>query len=277
MDDKTKEVISQAAALVAIIQFIISFIAGAFARLKFSTPISVLVGIVVFVVLIGACFIFKKQRKRISIVLLEWYRYIRAPKREKTIKNKVIEYTYKDLETMSLKVQYSVKFHNGSHKSIEDKMNWTAGPINDNDISALVTGQTTHFIPSHEKDDIQTFLGYQYFIIKFPKTYTSQDGDVPTGFILDTLHDPDHKAKSCLISGIYDKTDGLTLRVRFASNLNVSNIRKLKYIDYLDEEPYENIPGELQVDPEDRNFNYVEFKIPRPIFRGKCAIDWDFV
>ena len=277
MDDKTKEVITQAAALIGIIQFAFSLIVGVFARLKFSTGCSIIIGASVFVVLLVILLLFKKLRKRIAIFLLEEYRFISAPKREKIIKDKVAEYTYKDLETMSLKVQYSVKFHNGSHKSIEDKMNWTAGPINDNDISALVTGQTTHFIPSHEKDDIQTFLGYQYFIIKFPKTYTSQDGDVPTGFILDTLHDPDHKAKSCLISGIYDKTDGLTLRVRFASNLNVSNIRKLKYIDYLDEEPYENIPGELQVDPEDRNFNYVEFKIPRPIFRGKCAIDWDFV
>ena len=274
MDDKTKEVISQAAALVAIIQFIISFIAGALARLKFSTPISVLVGIVVFVVLIGACFIFKKQRKRISIVLLEWYRYIRAPKREKTIKNKVIEYTYKDLETMSLKVTYLVKFNNGSHNSIEEKMNWTAGPVND--ISASVSSQAIRLIPADEKNDIQTFLGYQYFEIKFSKTYTSEDRYIPTGFIMNELKDRDHRAKSCLISGVYDKTDGLLFRLRFASNLSVSNIRKLKYIDYLDEEPYENVAGELLVDPNDRDYNIVEFKIPHPIFGGKYAIDWDF-
>lgn len=276
MDNKSKDVLSQASSLLTIGDVFLSLLSFCIARLaSLPTMYSVLIGGGTMILLVAFFSIFPKIRKSFSVYLLERWRFVTAPKRDKTIKNKIVTYTYDSMEKLSLQVSYGVKFHGGTHDSLEDKCAWTAGDVCQ--VEPIIAGQTIRMIPRSDKNDIQTFVGYQYFELQFHKTYSSHDGFIDTGFLMPNLYDNEHKAKTCLVSGIYDKTDGLTLRLRFASNLHVENVRKLSYVDYLDEEPYQNDKGTLQIDEKDSNYHCVEFTIPCPIFGGKYAIDWDFV
>lgn len=272
MDMKSKEILGTASAILSLVQVVVSALVGLLSALKFNVPQSVVIGFVFFVIL---CAFLKGAKIKISLYLYEWLRYILAPKREKTHHNKCVEYTYIDRNTMKMDVKYSVKFYSGTHDHVEEKVSWTAGKVDS--IEPYFENQTIEMIPADKQNDVQSFLGYQFFNIKFSKLHSSKEKPIDVGFKMPNLKDPDGKARTCLIAGIYDKTDKLTLRVRFTSELKVSNIRKLKYANYLDKEAYSCEKAELQIDPSDSRFHYVEFEILRPIWYGKCAIDWDFV
>lgn len=257
--------------VLTIIQFVFPIFTGFVAHLlNASLYLSVGIAVVCFVICIT---LLKFFRHSLMLHLLESFYYLLAPRKNWTCRDKVIEYTYKDRETLTLRVEYKVKLTSNSCKEIPDKLKWSAGEVDK--ISSVVSGQEIIPVENAKKDDIQAHLGYQDFLIRLPKVYTKSDPPFPTGFKCDALHDPQHKAMTCLIAGIYQKTNKITLRVRFSKSLNVRNIRKLKFADFLDNEHYDCERGELKLD-EAQEFHYVEFSIKRPISGGKYAIDWDF-
>lgn len=255
----------------ATVQFWGPLVAGGIACFC-QAPWYVVIGIAVAVLFL-IIFLLRKQRQGLMIWLLGSLQKIASPKKTWEQRDKVAEYTYLDRETLTFQVNYNVKFLSGSHKKIPDKCKWTAGDVDS--ISAVSNGQKIVLVPESEKDDIQAQLGYQDFFIELPKAYTKRDSPLPTGYRCGNLHDPEHKAKTCLVIGVYRKTEPLTIRVRFNVSLKVTNIRKLKYADYLDDEPYESTPDKLKLD-KDPQFHYVEFIIKHPICGGKYAIDWEF-
>lgn len=257
--------------ILTIIQFTVPIITGVVAHF-FNAPLYLSVGIAV-VCFVICIILLRFFRRSLMLRLLELFYYLLAPRKSWICKDKVIEYTYIDRETLALRVDYKVKLTSNSCKEIPDKLKWSAGEVDK--ISSVVSGQKIIPVENAKKDDIQAHLGYQDFLIKLPKIYTKGESPFPTGFKCDALHDPNHKAMTCLIAGIYQKTNKITLRVRFSKSLNVRNIRKLKFADFLDNEHYDCETGELRLD-EAQEFHYVEFSIKRPILGGKYAIDWDF-
>lgn len=269
--DNQSTYLSNIGSVLTIVQFLLPIATG-FAAHCFQAPLylSVGMGIICFAVCI---ILLRHFRDFLVIRLLEVLHYLLAPRKGWICRDKVIEYTYIDRETLTLRVDYKVKLISSSCKEIPDKLKWSAGSVDE--ISSVVPGQEIICVEDGKRDDIQAHLGYQDFLIKLPKVYTKGEAPFSTGFKCDALHDPQHKAKTCLIAGIYQKTNRITLRVRFSKSLNVINIRKLKFADFLDSEHYDCETGELKLD-EKQEFHYVEFSIKRPILGGKYAIDWDF-
>lgn len=187
--------------------------------------------------------------------------------------DKVAVYTYENLETMTFRVSYKVKFNSGTNRHILDRIKWSGGNVKK--IEEIVQGQKITEIPA--QDDILFQLGFQSFQIDLRRDYTKKDDPLSTGYFCRCPFDKDHKAMTCLVMGVYQKLNSLTLRVRFQKDLKVdtSSIRKLKYARYLDRGPYDIKPGKLEI--EDQNYNYVEFIIKNPIPGGKYAIDWEFL
>lgn len=216
--------------------------------------------------------LFRKWRHLLFLRLLSLLHRQVSPQKPWEHRNKVFEYTYHDREHMTFQVRYSVKFRSGSHTSVPDRCKWTAGNVR---VSPLEQGQSITMIPEDKKGDVQAQLGYQDFLIELPHAYTRRDPPLPIGYICEDLYDPHHKAMTCLIAGSPRKTDQITLRVRFHRTLRVTHIRKLKYADYLDDEPYEREDGRLELE-EHSDYHYVEFVIRHPIIGGKYAIDWEF-
>lgn len=186
-------------------------------------------------------------------------------------RNKVAEYTYEDRETMTFRVSYEVKIHSGSSKHILDRIKWSAGDVDN--IRAIEQGQRISLISTN--DDILFQLGFQSFRIDFSRDYSKEDGFFPTGYYCQCPPDPEHKAMPCLVMGVYQKLDRLTLRLRFNKSLNVENVRKRSYSRYLDAVSYKSEYDQLKLS-KDQKYNYVDFTIDHPIPGGKYAIDWVF-
>ena len=88
------------------------------------------------------------------------------------------------------------------------------------------------------------------------------------------MRDAKHKASPHLASGIYEETDEIVLRVIFPMEINITNIRKLEFIHYTDEEHFHCINENT---PEIRNGKKViEYPVKSPIYGGKYIIDWEF-
>lgn len=269
--EKPSSRLGLASDIFTVIQFLAPILAGLIARLcKASLYLSIGIGVVVFLLLL---FTLRWFRRPISARLLGFLQNSITSKSDFECRDKVIEYTYHSRESLSYQSNYTVKILSGSRTEIPDKLKWSAGEVSS--FSAVVTGQSIVPIPDAKKDDVQAYLGYQDFHIQLPKRYTKHDQPFPTGFRCNSLKDPERKAMTCLIAGIYWKTTRITLRVRFDKSLNVINIRKLKFSDFLDTEPYDSEPGTLKLDKEQK-FHYVDFTIPHPILGGKYAIDWEF-
>lgn len=266
--------LSQASSWITLFQFLVAVITGIISKLKLSAVGSTAVGALVFLGIFIFFHHFKGIRDRIAIAIFERWKYLCAPPKSRILKSQIAEYTYINRKTMSLHVSYSVKFTQGTHSCFVDRLKWTAGPVSE--IKPIFSNQTIEMIPESQQTDIQSFVGYQYFKIQFQKDYTIKDGFIDAGYKIPALLDPEQKAKSCFIAGIYDKTSLLVLRVKFPAGMSIKNIRLLKYVDYLDEEPYYCKEGQLKVDGNDTSSCYVEFVVPHPIYKGKCAIDWDF-
>lgn len=273
MDNKNNKSVylSNVGSILTIVQFVVPIVTGLAAHL-FNAPLYLSFGIALVCFAVVAVLL-RCLRQSFMTRLLEFLYYLITPKKNWECKDKVIEYTYLDRETLSLRVDYKVKPISNSYREISDKLKWSAGDVDN--IVNVVQGQEIVPILDAKKDDIQAHLGYQDFLIKLPKVYTKRDPPFATGFKCDRLYDPNHKATTCLIAGIYQKTNRITLRVRFSKSLNVVHIRKLKFADFLDNEHYDCELGELKLD-ETQSFHCVEFSIKRPICGGKYAIDWDF-
>lgn len=243
---------------------------------------SITLGIATFVILILLLWAYRRFLRK---SLQRWKRALEArllalvngllcPKNSYECRNKVAEYTYLSREEMALQVTYEVKFISGTHRSITDRLKWSAGLADQ--ISSVVPGQEITPLGEEEKDDILLQLGYQNFKIKLSNNPLSrEDSPVSTGYRCDGLYDPEHKALTCFVTGVPQKINRLTLRVRFDMSLKVSNIRKLKYARYLDSIPYDITRCKPEID-EAREFQYVEFTIKHPVPGGKYAIDWEF-
>lgn len=214
----------------------------------------------------------RRLRHALAARLLGFAHNLLPPQNDLECRDKVAEYTYRDREILDFQLTYKVKFNSGS-RQIPDRLKWSAGEVDR--ISSVDPNQEIVPISSTEKDDVLFQLGYQDFNIKLHRLYTRHDRPLLTGYLCEGLHDPDHKAMTCLVIGVYQKTNRVTLRVRFAASLKVVNVRKLKYARYLDTEPYDSQPAEPKLDREEK-FRVVEFVIRHPIPGGKYAIDWEF-
>lgn len=232
--------------------------------------VSVIVAVVALLLIV---FLMRRYRHVLGAKILALLHDCFFPQRDWEEKDKVIEYIYLDRETMAFVNECTIKIVGGPYREIPGKFKWSVGEVEE--VSATVTGQKIIPFPDAKKDDIQAHLGYQDFFIKLPKTYYKRDRPFPIGFRCDRLHDPERKATTCLIAGIYRKTNRITMRLKFDKSLNVINIRKLKFADFLDVEPYDCETSELKLD-ETQRFHYVEFTIRHPIVGAKYAIDWEF-
>lgn len=258
--------------MITVVPFLVSAAIAAIAYLcKVPLYVSLPLAALLFFLVVR---LLRKHRHAVGARLLAFVHGQFFPQRDWESIDELAEYTYRDRETMEFLSQYKVKVVSGLYKEIPDRFKWSAGKVDR--VSAIERGQDIVPIPDEKKDDVQVHLGYQDFHITLPKSHSYHDKPFPTGFRCEGLHDPGHKAITCLIVGIYRKTSRMTLRVRFAKSLNVTQIRKMKYADFLDAEPYECKPGKLELD-EAQEFHFVEFTIDHPIVGAKYVIDWEFI
>lgn len=188
-----------------------------------------------------------------------------APDKLCEIVSKNLVYEYLSMTEMSFKNEFYVKPLHDGLDSFSDKYKWTG--------SESVMPEP--LVNTHRIELVDSINGFdRYKIIFGNKCYNKHDGPLKTGIILKNMRDTDKTACPYLSTGIYDKTKNLTLQVCFPMNLNPTNIRKLEYIHYTDEEHYrcinENSPEIID------NRKIISWNIKKPIFGGKYVIDWEF-
>lgn len=201
------------------VQFWGPALAGAAARLL-RAPWYV-VAIAAALTLLLTIFFSRRLRHSLAARLLGLAHNLLPPQNDFESRDKVAEYTYRDRETLDFRVTHKVKFNSGS-RQIPDRCKWSAGEVDR--ISSVDPNQEIVLIPSTEKDDVLFQLGYQDFHIKLHRLYTKHDRPLLTGYLCEGLHDPEHKAMTCLVMGVYQKTSRMTLRVRFAASLKVVGV-----------------------------------------------------
>lgn len=211
----------------------------------------------------GVSFFHKNIAKKLMAVFMN----LTAPDKKCEIVSEDIVYEYKSLKEMSFTCEFQIKPLHDGLESFSDKYKWTGtqNPVPE----AIVDTHTIKLV------DVR--YGYQRYKIVFgDKNYNKHDPPVRTGVAFKSMKDPDMKASKHLSTGIYDVTKFLKLEVQFPMDLNPTNIRKLEYIHFTDEEHYRCIN---ENSPEtDRKFNkkVIRWSIPNPIYGGKYMIDWDF-
>lgn len=207
------------------------------------------------------------KRKVIAKKLMVFFMNLTAPDKLCEIVSKNLVYEYISMTEMSFKDEFYVKPLHDGLDSFSDKYKWTGSePVLPEPIV------NTHRI---EPIDNNTRNGFQRYKIVFGnKCYNKHDGPLKTGIIIRNMRDTEKVACPYLSTGIYDKTKNLSLEVCFPMNLNPTNIRKLEYIHYTDEEHYrcinENSPEVID------NKKIIKWEIKKPIFGGKYIIDWEF-
>jgi len=190
-----------------------------------------------------------------------------APDKKCEIVSKKIVYEYLSLTVMRFRNEFYVKPLHDGLDSFWDKYRWTG---------------TENIVPepivnNYRIELVDVKYGYQRYRIVFGnKSYNKYDVPIKTGIVFKSMNDSTKQASPHLSTGIYDITKNLTLEVCFPINLNPTNIRKLEYIHFTDEEHYrcinENSP---EIDIEN-NSKIIKWTISNPIYGGKYTIDWEF-
>ena len=268
-NNEMEHTISKVGSIVTIVQFVFAAIGAIFSYCSnFSLTIKIVIWIVCGILVLIAVFRILIPRCRNNVI--EWLCKILTPKSQISKQDKLIRYVYTSRESMFIRVQYYLKVNFGTCEHIVEKLKWSAG---DTDlVEPIAAGQSITFV--NELNDVQSNLGYQFFHIVLSKSRSVGDRPLFTGFKTKELSDPNRKSRTCLIVGVYEPTNNMTLRVEFPSNLKVINVRKMKYAHYIDLNPYYVKETSVQVD--NQNNHYVEFNIPNPVLGGKYVIDWDF-
>jgi hypothetical protein len=180
------------------------------------------------------------------------------------ITSKSIVYEYLSMTEMRFKNEFYIKPLHDGLDSFSDKYKWTGSePV-----------EPEPLVPTHRIEPVGSTSGFErYKIIFGNKCYNKHDGPLKTGIFIESMRDTDQTACPYLSTGIYDKTRNLSLEVCFPMNLNPTNIRKLEYIHYTDEEHYrcvrENSPEIAD------NRKIIKWIIKKPIYGGKYVIDWE--
>jgi hypothetical protein len=207
------------------------------------------------------------KRKSIAIKLMFFLMNLTAPDKLCEIVSKNLVYEYISMTEMSFTNEFYVKPLHDGLDSFSDKYKWTG--------SESVVPEP--LVPTHKIEPVEnnTRNGFQrYKIIFGNKCYNKHDRPLKTGIIIRNMRDTEKVACPYLSTGIYDKTKNLSLEVCFPLSLNPTNIRKLEYIHYTDEEHYrcinENSPEIVG------NKKVIRWEIKKPIYGGKYVIDWEF-
>ncbi len=264
MHEQTSKVrfLSLISDIISLIIFLISVLSGSL-YIAFKS-IEALFFSIFFAILLIISFFF---RKRIAKCIMIYLMNLTAPDKRCRITSKKVIYEYKSMTEMCFSNEFFVKPLYDGLTSFPDKYKWT-GPY---------TPKPKPLISNHKIDLIDIKYGYQRYCINLgAKSYNKSDRPIRTGIKLESLKDPDRQASPHLATGIYDCTENLTLEVWFPMDVNVTNIRKLEYIHFTDEEHYhcteENSPeicNELKK-------KVIRYSIKRPIYGGKYLIDWEF-
>jgi hypothetical protein len=207
------------------------------------------------------------KRQSIAVKLMVVFMNLTAPDKLCEITSKSLVYEYHSMTEMSFKNEFYVKpLHDGCD-AFSDKYKWTGTePV---DPEPLVATHRIEYIDNNTRNGFN-----RYKIVFGNKCYNKHDGPLKTGIIIKNMRDTDKVACPYLSTGIYEKTKNLTMEVCFPLNLNPTNIRKLEYIHYTDEEHYRCIS---QNSPEIADGKKViRWEIKKPIFGGKYMIDWEF-
>ena len=189
-----------------------------------------------------------------------------APNKKCKITSKKLIYTYKSLNEMSFENEFHVKALHDGLDCFTDRYKWTGSdaitptPINSN----------------HTIDNLDTSSGYQRYRLNFGKSYNKKDKAVRTGIEFKNMQDKNNTSLPFLSTGVYDVTDELILEVRFPINLCVTNIRKLEYLHFTDEEHYNCITENNTEIDDINNVKKIVYKVKNPVYGGKYAIDWEF-
>lgn len=217
------------------------------------------------IVLLGLLVVTVLKRKKISKKLMVYFMNLTAPDKLCEIVTKNIVYEYVSLTEMRFKNEIYVKPLHDGLDSFADKYRWTG--------SDPVAAEP--LVPTHRIERMNSINGFErYKIIFGDKCYNKHDGPVKTGIQIGDMTDTNQTACPFLSTGVYDKTKKMTLQVCFPLGLNPTNIRKLEYIHYTDEEHYrcinENSPEIID------GKKIIKWEIKKPIFGGKYVIDWEF-
>ncbi len=189
------------------------------------------------------------------------------------IKDKTVIYECVNRYKYKFKSSFYIKvIGNEPISSHTEVLKWTAGFISE--ILPIKNNQKIEY----DKNPLShNYIDKQKFTIFFPdgKKLSKNDEPYKTGFKISELNDDKHIAKSILLVGVYNITYNLTLKVYFNEHLNPLETRGMKYAHYIDEIPYDTVPLEIKFDDE-KDMNYIEFNIKKPIYGGKYMIDWNF-
>ncbi len=190
-----------------------------------------------------------------------------APQKKYKLSQKKLLYVYKSKNEMYFRNDFHIKPLCDGVSSFIDRYKWSgSGSISPHAI-----------VENHTVQKLDTKYGYQRYIINLGgRSYNKKDEPVHTGIEFKTMHDRSGKASTHLATGIYDITKDLTLEVHFPMDMNVTNIRKLEYIHFTDEEHYSCQKENSPIIDTENNIKKIIYHIPYPIYGGRYMIDWDF-
>jgi hypothetical protein len=251
--------------LISVLTFLMSVLSGSlFITLKSNIAF---VFTLLFVVLLVLSFRFFPFIKPVAKYMMVGFMNLTAPDKKYRIVTKTIVYEYLSMTEMKLIKEYKIKpLHDGLTFAV-DKYRWTgsSSPI------------PSPVVSTHKIESQRIKYGYEHCHIDFGgKSYNRNDKPIRTGLKFDSLLDPQKTAEPHLATGISECTKNLVLEVWFPMEINVTNIRKLEYIHYTDEEHHRCVEENTPTYDKDRTKKVIRFKVKNPIYGGKYLIDWDF-
>jgi hypothetical protein len=233
---------------------------------KAAMPISIILG-AVFVVLFMCIAIF---RQRIAENMLKFFMNLTSLDKPYKLLHKTVIYEFLSREQMRHEKTFLVKALHSGVDHITDKFQWSGGEVYALQAKTANKESLNEIVFLKNRSGIQTYGIYD----KSGKRYGR--GEVFEMGMKMELKDPERKSSPYLSSGVYEKTERLTLVVLFSLDLRPVNIRKLSYIHYTDEDHYKCEDGvKLEINAEG-NRKMVVFDIPSPIYGGKYIIEWEF-
>ena len=222
---------------------------------------AILFGIFLFIFLcIIVCFHIIRKNKSHDNLFYRKVLYHLSVKGKYTFNTKELYYEYADRIHINHSKKFEVLARVDGVDYITDRYVFSGS--NQCELTAPIQGQ---FITDQFKDH-----GWDFYSIKAPTPLAKNDKYI-FEMKMNTIFDPNKKAKSFLSTGIYEPTKKLKIEVSFKDNLIPQNVKLLVFRDYVDRMPI--ITRELKYDSDK---GAIIYELDYPIHYYKYMISWDF-
>lgn len=189
-----------------------------------------------------------------------WICYKLTDKRGVTLKSRELYYSYTDREHMEHWKKFQVINNTAGLESFTDRYVYSGGTD-----CILKATEDRQSIAEQYRDH-----GWNFYSIKL-QSPAPKGKTVPMGMRMETIEDPQHKAKLFLSTGIYEPTENLKMEVHFGDGLVPHHPRLKIFRDYVDRFPLDE--QELTYDPESHKITY---ELEYPVYHYKYLIEWMF-